>query len=421
MNAPRTAARAVVMPALVTALALGTGLGACAAPSGSAPPGTSGPAAGTTAGPGAASLPAGVADAVAVAWQRYGSAADSLDPADGYPRSVAAGGDAWKTKTVDDWTGGFFPGSLWLASDLTGDPAWRARAERWTAPLAEQADRTDTHDLGFVIDDSFGAEQRLTGDPRAATTMITAARSLSTRFDPKVRAIKSWDTEGDKDKRRDWRFPVIVDNLMNLDLLYRAAALPGGQRRFADVATAHALTASRTNTRPDGSTAHVALFDPATGAFGKRETWQGRAPDSTWSRGQGWAIHGYTTAARASGDPQLRAAATKAADWWLAHVPPDGVPSWDFSVPGEERDTSAAAVAASGLIDLADLTGDRRYRDAAGTAMTTLAQRHIAPSGPALLAHAVGGKPQGSEIDVGLVYGDHYFLEAARRWQKGPG
>lgn len=370
----------------------------------------------TTALPIREPLPDAVTAALAAAWPRLAEAADA-DPGSGYPRSATAGARRWTTAPVRDWTGGFFPGSLWFALELTGDPAWRDRARRWSAPLASQASRTDSHDLGFVLEPSIGAQARLTG--AGPDTVQAAARSLATRFSPRVQAIKSWDTSGDSDKRRSWRFPVIADTLMNLDLLRHAAALPGGDPRHADIATAHARTAARTNARPDGSTAHVALFDPGSGTFLGRETWQGRSPTSTWSRGQGWAIHGFTAAARASGDADLRAAAVRAGDWWVAHVPPEGVPAWDFDAPDEERDTSAAAVAAAGLLDLADLTGDRRYRDAARTSLVTLATRYVAASGPALLDHAVGGKPQGAEVDVGLVYGDHYFLESVRRWRLG--
>jgi len=412
----RGAGAALVLAATLVASACGTPDVAAPPPSGAAP---ASPAADAHSAPGAP-LPDAVARVLPTAWQRLAVSADTLDPAAGYPRSVAAGADRWELKPIRDWTGGFFPGQLWSAEVLTGDPAWRARAQRWSAPLASQATRTDTHDLGFVIEDSLGTQARLTGDPQAAATVVTAARSLATRYAPRVHAIKSWDTEGDDDKRGQWRFPVIVDNLMNLPLLHHAATLPGGDRAWADIATDHALTASRTNLRPDGSTAHVAVFDPDTGAFQKRDTWQGAAPESTWARGQGWAIHGFTAAARASGRPELRDAAVRSADWWLAHTGADPVPPWDFSKPGEERDTSAAAVAASGLLDLADLVGGAagaRYRDAAGATMTTLATRDVAPTGPALLAHTVGGKPQDSEIDVGMVYTDHYFLEAARRWQ----
>ncbi|GLZ51071.1 glucuronyl hydrolase [Actinomycetospora sp. NBRC 106378] len=348
------------------------------------------------------------------AWERLAASADRLDPAAGYPRSVDAGKSTWTTKPVDDWTSGFFPGELWLAHTMTRDPAWVARAQRWTDPIAGQVTRTDTHDLGFVVDDSYGAALDQTG--RGAEQIVTAARSLATRYSPSVKAIKSWDTEGDDDKRGSWRFPVIIDTVMNLPLLDRAAALPGGDPAWKDIATQHALTASTTNMRPDGSIAHVAVFDPSSGQLVKRDTWQGADPDSTWSRGQGWAIHGFAAQARAAGNPELLAAARKAADWWLAHTAPGArVPSWDFSRPNEERDTSAAAVAASGLLDLAAQTGDARYRQVALETLDELATRDVAPDGPALLAHAVGGKPQDSEVDVGIVYADYYFLEAVGR------
>ncbi|NYD38006.1 glycoside hydrolase family 88 protein [Actinomycetospora corticicola] len=384
---------------------------------GSVPVPSSAPVAapGSTAAPSSTDgLPSSVTRVLPTAWERLAASADRLDPVAGYPRSVEGGEATWTTKPVDDWTSGFFPGELWLAGRLTGDPAWTARAQRWTAPIAGQVTRTDTHDLGFVVDDSFGAELDATG--QGAEQVVTAARSLATRYSPTVGAIKSWDTEGDDDKRGSWRFPVIIDTVMNLPLLDRAAALPGGDPRWKDLATRHALTASTTNMRPDGSIAHVAVFDPASGQLVKRDTWQGAAPDSTWSRGQGWAIHGFAAQARAAGNPELLAAARKAADWWLAHTAPGArVPPWDFSRPGEERDTSAAAVAASGLLDLAQQTGDARYRQVALETLDELAGRDVAPAGPALLAHAVGGKPQDSEVDVGMVYADYYFLEAVGR------
>jgi unsaturated chondroitin disaccharide hydrolase len=396
---------------LVGALLAGCGGSPAAAPD----PANPGAAPGSTsAGP----LPASVTRVLPTAYQRLAGAADQLDPAAGYPRSVDRGKTTWTVNPITDWTSGFFPGELWLAGELTGDRAWTARAQRWTAPLASQVHRTDTHDLGFVVDDSFGAQ--LTDTGAGAEDVVTAARSLATRYSPTVHAIKSWDTQGDDDKRGTWPFTVIIDTTMNLALLDRAASLPGGDPTWKDIATQHALTASRTNMRPDGSTAHVAVFDPNTGAFLKRDTWQGASPDSTWSRGQGWAIHGFAAQARAANNPELRAAAVKAADWWLAHTSPGNrVPPWDFSKPTEERDTSAAAVAASGLLDLADQVGGAdgaRYRQAAGETLDELATKDVAPAGPALLAHATGGKPQDDEVDVGIVYADYYFLEAARRW-----
>ncbi len=396
---------------LVGALLAGCGQGTPA-------PDAADPAASSSVATPGTPLPASVTTVLPTAYQRLAMSADQLDPAQGYPRSVDKGATTWSTKPVSDWTSGFFPGEMWLARELTGDQAWTARAQRWTAPIASQVTRTDTHDLGFVVDDSFGDQVQATG--QGTDHVVTAARSLATRYSPKVHAIKSWDTEGDDDQRGTWRFPVIIDTTMNLELLDRAAGLPGGDPAWKDIATQHALTASKTNMRPDGSIAHVAVFDPGTGAFVKRDTWQGAAPDSTWSRGQGWAIHGFAAQARAADNPELRAAARKAADWWLAHTAPGNrVPAWDFSKPAEERDTSAAAVAASGLLDLADQVGGAdgaRYRQAAGETLDELATKDVAPSGPALLAHATGGKPQDDEVDVGIVYADYYFLEAARRW-----
>ncbi|HVL84581.1 MAG TPA: glycoside hydrolase family 88 protein [Pseudonocardia sp.] len=385
---------------------------------------------GTGAGPPPAAAPdpgrldALAADALAVAQDRLAGAADRLDPeADGYPRSTGPDG-RWETRDPDDWTSGFFAGTLWMLHEQTGDPAWRDRAQRWTVGIAGEADRTDTHDLGFMIGDSFGHQLRLTGDPAAREVLLQASESLATRFDPEVGALKSWDTaEFDEDRRGTWQFPVIIDNMMNLEMLYLAAREPGGDPRWAEIATEHAVTSSQHHLRPDGSTAHVALFDPESGEFLRQETWQGLAPESTWSRGQAWAVHGFTDAHRESGRPELLAAAQRAADWYVAALPEDHVPYWDFDapdVPDAERDSSAAAIAASGLYELARLTGGERgatYRAAADATLATLAQSYLADAAgsDALLAHGVGFLPEGSEVDVGLVYGDHYFVEALTR------
>jgi len=240
--------------------------------------------------------------------QRLADAADRLNPHDGYPRSTSPDG-SWQLGDADNWTSGFFAGSLWLMDEQTGDPVWRTRAERWTAGLELQKTRTDTHDLGFVIFDSFGWQYQLTNDPHARDVAVQAARSLATRFNPAVGAIKSWDVDPNDPETPGWRFPVIIDNLMNLQLLSWAAGQPGGDPAFAQLATRHALTSARVHLRPDGSTAHVALFDPVTGAFQRQETWQGQSATSTWSRGQAWAIHGFTDAYRESMRPELLDAA----------------------------------------------------------------------------------------------------------------
>jgi unsaturated chondroitin disaccharide hydrolase len=359
---------------------------------------------------------------LAHAAQRLAEAADRLNPHDGYPRSTGPDG-RWQLADADNWTSGFFAGSLWLMDEQTGDPVWRRRAERWTAGLESQKTRTDTHDLGFMIFDSFGWQYQLTNDPHARDVAVQAARSLATRFNPAVGAIKSWDVDPNDPQTPGWRFPVIIDNLMNLQLLFWAAGQPGGDPAFAQLATRHALTSTRVHLRPDGSTAHVALFDPVTGAFQRQETWQGQSATSTWSRGQAWAIHGFTDAYRESMRPELLDAAQRAADWYLARLPADRVPYWDFEapdIPRAPRDASAAAIAAAGLAELGRLTAGERgagYRRAAQDILASLASSYLTLGTPnqAVLAHSVGFFRQDSEVDVGLVYADYYLLEAISR------
>ena len=363
------------------------------------------------------------ARALAYAQAQLRRAADSLDPRAGYPRATTPEG-RWSLTPASAWTSGFFAGELWYMYQLTREPYWRAQAERWTAGLESNKTRTDTHDLGFLIFDSFGQEYRLTGDPHARDVILDAAAHLARRFNPVVGAIKSWDLEKARDRRATWRYPVIVDNLMNLELLFWAST-HGGDSSWHRMAEQHALTSLRAHVRPDGSTAHVALFDPATGALTARVTWQGYADTSVWARGQAWAIYGFTNAYHETGNRALLEGAQRTADWFLAHLPADGVPYWDFrdpAIPHTERDASAAAIAASGLLALAaETTGDasRRYREGAEHILTTLCTSYLTAGTPsaALLQHAVGGRPQGSEVDVGLVYADYYFIEALLRWR----
>ena len=349
--------------------------------------------------------------------------AAALDPANGYPRSTDATGN-WEQRAPTQWTSGFFAGTLWYMYQHDRSPAWRAQAERWTAGLEPNKTITTTHDLGFMLFDSFGHGALLTGDAHYREVILEASRSLATRFDAKVGAIKSWNTLGGSDARGTWQYPVIVDNLMNLEMLFWAGA-HGGDTAWLRMAERHALTSARVHVRADGSTAHVALFDPAAGAFLRTVTWQGYADSSAWARGQAWAIHGLTAAYGRTRRAELLGAAQRAADWFIAHLPPDAVPYWDFrhpAIPNTERDASAAAIAASGLYDLARRStapAAARYRQAADRMMVSLASHYMAPQTPsgAILAHSTGGRPQGSEIDVGLVYADFFFVEALLRRQ----
>lgn len=373
---------------------------------------------------------AAVLDTMAPSALRYAESqlrrtADALDPLDGYPRVTASDG-SWRTTSEREWTSGFFPGELWYMYQLTGDAYWRAKAEAFTAGLEPTKRMTSTHDLGFMIFDSFGAEYRLTGDDHARQVVLDASRSLATRFSPRVGAIKSWDVEGATDRRRTWQYPVIVDNLMNLEMLFWAGA-HGGDTAWRGMAERHAVKSAGAHVRVDGSTAHVALFDPRTGALRGTTTWQGYSDSSVWARGQAWAIYGLGTAYRETGRPDLLAGARRVADWYLAHVTADGVPYWDFrdpAIPNAPRDASAAAIAASALLQLAQAKGlpaadAARYRAGAARILVTLCSRYLTRGTgmESIVRHAVGGKPQGVEIDVGLVYADYYLIEALMRWQ----
>ncbi|HYD53850.1 MAG TPA: alginate lyase family protein, partial [Gemmatimonadaceae bacterium] len=250
-------------------------------------------------------------------------AATELDPERGFPRITDSTG-AWTQRSVAEWTAGFFPGTLWYQYQLTGDSTWKPLAEKWTwgGRLAGNARRTNTHDIGFLIHDSFGNGFLLTGEPRYRDVVLEGSRALVTRFNPTVGAIKSWDTERANDRRRTWKYPVIVDNLMNLEMLLWAAR-NGGDTTWARIAERHALTSARAHVRADGSTAHAALFDPATGRLEQRVTWQGYADTSAWARGQAWAVHGFATVARLTGNAELLRTARRTADWLVAHLPAD--------------------------------------------------------------------------------------------------
>ncbi len=347
--------------------------------------------------------------------------ANALDPAKGYPRSTDNSG-AMQQSSATQWTSGFFAGSLWYLYQETRAPEWRTLAERWMAGLESNKNSTGTHDLGFMMFDSFGRGYLLTGDAHYRDVVMQSSRSLVTRYNPRVGAIKSWDTQNGPAAWRSWKYPVIIDNMMNLEMLFWASS-HGGDSAWATLAERHALTTIKSHLRADGSTAHVGLFDPTTGAFEKAVTWQGYADASAWARGQAWAIHGFSASYGQTRNKELLAAAQRAADWFIAHLPPDGVPYWDFrapAIPREERDASAGAIAASGLYDLAryaDPASSDRYRAAADWILTSLAARYMAPPSlnGALLAHSVGSRPAPSEVDVGIVYADYFFLEALLR------
>lgn len=325
----------------------------------------------------------------------------------------------WKLVKANDWTSGFFPGCLWFAATLTGDSNFIAHAARWTNKLEPQKLNTQTHDVGFIMNCSFGNGFKLTSNESYREILVTAARSLASRFNPRVGCIKSWDN-------RRWPFPVIIDNMMNLELLF-CAAKNGGLQDLHAIAMSHALKTMENHLRGDGSAYHVVSYDSTTGTVSAKQTHQGYADESVWARGQAWAIYGFTMAYRETKDVRFLQAAERSAGFFLEHLPDDQVPFWDFRAPGiphEPRDVSAAAIACSALFELSTLSADEMtaesYSNAARRILGVLCQPpYLAEGTPSsgILNHATGNKPAQSEIDVSLIYADYYFLESILRFR----
>ncbi len=326
-----------------------------------------------------------------------------------------------------DWTPGFWTGMLWLAYELTGDTRYREGAERQLPSYIDRLDRkiyVNTHDLGFLYTLSCVAPWRLTGSETARQAALTAADLLMVRYLATAGIIQSW---GDLDDPQQ-RGRAIVDSLMNMPLLYWATEVTGDQR-YAAAATRHAAQLRDHMVRPDGTTYHTFYWDPATGAPLGGKTAQGYADDSCWARGQAWAIYGFVLNYRCTQDPTLLHAAAGCADYFLAHLPADHVPYWDLVFTdgsSEERDSSAAAIAVCGLQEIARCLPDGAQRDryaaAAGAILASLVDNYSTcrhPESNALILHGVYGKPQGSGVDEGNLWGDYFYLEALARAIKG--
>lgn len=344
------------------------------------------------------------------------------------PRSVDKEGNMTLVHP-HDWVSGFFPGELWMMYEFTKDPYWRQEAISHTWPIEEAKWHGGTHDLGFMIGDSFGKAWELTGEQSYFDVVKQASETLCTRFDPTVGAIRSWDHNRDR-----WRYPVIIDNMMNLEMLFKMAEATGNNK-YRDVAVSHADVTLKNHFRPDGSSYHVVDYDPTDGSVRMKVTHQGYSDDSFWSRGQGWGLYGYTMCYRFTHDPRYLDHARKIADWFLSlkEMPSDYIPYWDMKAPGVDmsdnpdvpRDASAASLIASGLYELADYSEPQKgveYRRRADKMLASLASPEYSPSPEDnegfILRHSTGHHPAGSEIDVPLSYADYYYLEALLRKRK---
>jgi|GEM_PF-52913 len=333
------------------------------------------------------------------------------------PRSLNEKGELIAVKR-GDWTSGFFPGVLWYLYEYTKDDSWKQAASEHTAFIEEEQYNGKTHDMGFKIYCSVGNGYRLTNDRHYRKVIIQAAKTLATRFNPTVGCLRSWDHNSDK-----WDFPVIIDNMLNLELLFAATKLTGDSS-FYKIAVSHANTTMKNHFRADYSTYHVIDYNPKTGAVQKKNTHQGYQDESTWARGEAWALYGYTMCYRETGDRRYLEQADHIAQWLFSHpnMPEDDIPYWDFDapeIPNEPRDVSAATVIASALYELSTFSKEKQqYLEKANKIVNNLSQHYVSKAGENkgfILLHSTGSKPSGTEVDKPLSYADYYFLEALLR------
>ncbi len=333
-----------------------------------------------------------------------------------FPESFQQG--AWKPiekeRAAGHWVDGFWTGLLWLAYAHTGDPSLRAGAEHWANKLAHLKTNSGTHDLGFIFYLSHVIAGRLTGDEAWFDNAMIAAHTLTKRFNPRGEYLQAWDDDG----IRKWAGRSNIDLMMNLALLYWASELTGDAEP-ADIATQHARTSRLALVRGDGSTAHVADFDPDSGLLIRREQYQGYSHDSCWSRGQAWALYGFATCYRHTRIPAFLKTAQATADYTIRHLPADLVPFWDYNsphIPDTYRDSSAAAVTACGLLELAALDAENasRWMETAERILVSLCENYLIRNagGPSSLLRDGARSVPANLMEHGLIYGDYYFLEA---------
>ena len=324
---------------------------------------------------------------------------------------------------VDDWVSGFFAGTLWYMYELTGDEYWADHARKHTEILDTIQYLKWHHDIGFMIYDSYGNGLRLKNPDGYKDVIVNAAKSLSTRFRPAAGIIQSWDADKGWQANNGWKCPVIIDNMMNLELLMKATEFTGDSTYY-NIAVSHADQTMKNHYRPDYSTYHVVDYDPETGEVRGRYTAQGYSDESAWARGQAWSLYGYTVMYRYTGDKKYLEQAEKVADFILNHpnMPEDLIPYWDFDcpdIPDTYRDASAGAIMASALYELFGFTGNDIYKEKADKMIESLSSPAYraaqGTNGGFILMHSVGSIPHGSSIDVPLNYADYYFLEALIR------
>jgi Highly conserved protein containing a thioredoxin domain len=340
------------------------------------------------------------------------------------PRNIADTASTWKLVDYKDWTSGFWPGILWYDYEFTKDEKIKEKAIKYTEllkPLSESP--AYDHDLGFQVFTSYGNAYRLTQNDDYRKLIVRTADTLATLFNPRVGTILSWPRMV---KDKGWPHNTIMDNMINLEMLFWASKHGGGQNLY-DIAVKHAETTMKNHFRPDYTSYHVVLYDTITGKKIKGMTHQGYSDSSMWARGQAWAIYGFTLCYRETKKNEFLDFAQKVTEPYLTKLPEDGIPYWDFNdpaIPKAPKDASAAAVVASALLELSVYVKDpqqaKRYKGYAMKMITSLSSdKYLSgKSKPSFLLHSTGHWPNKSEIDYSINYADYYYIEALTRLKK---
>ncbi len=322
-----------------------------------------------------------------------------------------------------DWTSGFYPGLLWYLYEFNQNETFKKEAIKYTNLLEGQKNNGSTHDLGFMLYCSYGNGFRITKDSTYKNILLTGAKTLSGRFNDKIGCIKSWNWNP------TWQFPVIVDNMMNLEYLFWASKI-AGDSIFHKQAISHADVTLKNHFRKDNSSVHMIDYDTITGKVIEKITVQGFSNESSWSRGQAWGLYGYTVMYRETKDQKYLEQANKIATliFTQKNMPDDLIPYWDYNttdIPNTPRDASAAAITASALIELSQFVAQETSKDylskvevilesLAGSTYTA----KLGENNNFILKHSTGFLPKNKEIDVPLIYADYYYIEALNRYLK---
>lgn len=335
-----------------------------------------------------------------------------------FPRSVNLKTNTLKKVLPKDWCSGFFPGNLWQIYDLTGNEAYKNKAKEWTAYIENEKFNNRTHDMGFKIFCSFGNGLKYEDNDDYKQIIVESAKTLSTRFNTNISSIRSWDFNKDV-----WQFPVIIDNMMNLELLFEATKI-SLDSSYHHLAVKHANNTLKNHFRPNNSCYHVVDYDTITYQPRMKVTHQGFANESSWARGQGWAIYGYTMAYRYTQDKKYLDRAEATANFFINHenLPKDGIPYWDFndpSIPNAPKDVSAGALVSSALVELFGYTKNEDYLNYSKKVVNSLNSKNYLLNenieAPFILDQSTGNWPKKDEMDEPIVYGDYYFLETLIR------